>query len=219
VPAGGNVTQDRRAGDRRAEQTVGVGRASVSELQLTVLELVAAGHGNKAIAERIGRNENDVKGIVSRLLLTLHAANRAELAQIAAHLDVIGENALAPQEIHELLRDSPVLTAFLRGPDHRFVFANEAYVRAAAIGDHLGRTIEEVFPLSPEIVQLCGRVYRTGVTIRSRGPVEVVDLNGRRVLDLSYVLKPVHDDDGKVTGIAFFGLDLTGAVEGEAQAR
>jgi hypothetical protein len=29
----------------------------------------------------------------------------------------------------------------------------------------------------------------------------------------------VHDDDGKVTGIAFFGLDLTGAVEGEAQAR
>lgn len=189
----------------------GVCRASITPRQLEVLQLVAAGHGNKAIAERIGKSENDVKAIVSRLLTSLHAANRAELAQIAVRLDVIGESDLGEHEIHELLRESPVMTALVRGPDHRFVFVNHAYRRRAGDLDYLGKPVSELFPLSPAIVEQLDHVYATGEAQYSRAPVVIAAAPGRaaRTVGIASVMTPVRDETGKVTGVAFFGLDLT----------
>lgn len=199
----------RRANDSK----VAVGRAEITSRQLDVLRLVASGLGNKEIAARIGKTESDVKGVVSRLLLKLHAANRAELAQIAARLDLLGESDLAKHEIRELLQLSPVLTAMLRGPDHRFVFANAAYERSTQERELVGRTVAEVFPHTPEFVKLCDQVYNDGTTIRSRGPVVIVgDLGVWRELDLAFVLRPVREDTGRITGIFFVGLDLAGVL-------
>lgn len=191
---------------------VTVGRAEITSRQLDVLRLVAAGLGNKEIAGRIGRTESDIKGVVSRLLLKLHASNRAELAQIAARLDLLGESELEEHEIRELLQRSPVLTAMTRGPDHRFVFANAAYENATHERGVVGRTVAEVFPQTPEFVKLCDHVYKDGATVRSRGPLILVDQEGVwRELDLAYVLRPVRDHAGRITGTASVGLDLAGA--------
>lgn len=193
------------------ELTIGVPRASITPRQVEVLLLVADGQGNKAIAERIGKTENDVKAMISRMLTSLHASNRAELAQIAARLDVIGESDLAAHEIRELIRESPVLTALVRGPEHRFVFVNDAYRRRAGDRDCLGKPVSEVFPSSPAIVEQLDRVYATGEAQRFKGPAVVPDAQGQgsRTLSIAAVVAPVRDETGKVTGVAFFALDLT----------
>lgn len=191
---------------------IAVGRAEITSRQLDVLNLVAKGLGNKEIAARIGRTESDVKGIVSRLLLKLHAANRAELAQIAARLELLGESELAKHEIDELLQLSPVLTMLTRGPDHRIVFANHAYEDAASEGGLVGRTVAEVFPLTPAFVARWDRTYREGVTIRSRGPVVVrYALAETRTLDVASISRPVRDPEGRITGVSYVALDMEGA--------
>lgn len=209
------MTEERRSTpDRRATPgplSISVGRVSVTPRQLEILGLVAGGLGNKAIAERIGRNENDVKAIISRLLTNLHAANRAELAQIASHLDVIGESDLVAHEIHELLRNSPVLTALVRGPDHRFVFVNDAYKRRAGDFEYLGKTVLQVFPSSAPIVEQLDRVYATGEAQRSNARVELPATADQSAvtLELTWIMTPVRDDAGEITGVAFFGLDVS----------
>lgn len=207
------MTEDRRqTGDRRAtpgELSIAVGRVSVTPRQLEILGLVAGGLGNKAIAERIGKNENDVKAIISRLLTKLHAANRAELAQIASLLDVIGESDLVAHEIHELLRNSPVLTALVRGPDHRFVFVNDAYKRRAGDFEYLGKTFAQVFPSSALIVDQLDRVYATGDAQRSNARLDLPVTTGPGAgLELSWIMTPICDDADEITGVAFFGLDV-----------
>ena len=206
----------------RTELTVGVGRASISQLQLQLLRLIAGGHGNKDIAQRIGRSENDVKVMVSRLLATLHVANRAELAQVAVRLDVIGESELSEHEIHQLLRQSPVLTAITRGPEHRFVFVNDAFRRAVGDLDYIGQSAASLFPHRPDLAARLDETYRTGRVWTFKGTNLVPAPAGQdaRRAEISFVEQPVRDDEGSITGIAFFGLDLTDAVAGnEGQAR
>lgn len=206
------MTFERRRTDV-VDQTIGVGRASISDLQLIVLTLVAEGHGNKAIADRIGKSENDVKAIISRLLTSLHAANRAGLAQIAVRLDVVGASELAEHEIHALLRRAPVLIALLRGPDHRYVFVNDAYRRRVGDFDYIGHSVAELFPSRPDIVARLDQVYASGETKRVQGPARIPALEGETTVkaDISFIEAPVRDNEGTITGVAFYGLDLDGA--------
>lgn len=199
------------------DQTVGVGRASISDLQLIVLTLVAGGHGNKAIADRIGKSENDVKVIISRLLTSLHASNRAELAQVAVRLDVLGASELAEHEIHALLRRSPVLVALVRGRDHRFVFVNDAFRRRVGDFDYIGHTAAELFPSRPEFVARLDHVYSTGETKKLCWPVRIPALAGETTVtaEISFIEAPVRDNEGTITGVAFHGLDLEDALPQE----
>lgn len=55
----------------------------VTPRQLEVLNLVAGGHSNKAIAALLGVSENGVKGHIARLLLKFDVPNRAALVRVA----------------------------------------------------------------------------------------------------------------------------------------
>ena len=207
-----DVEHGRRRTDGSRDLSVGVGRASISEQQLLVLRLVAGGHSNKAIAERISKSENDVKGIVSRLLTTLHAANRAELAQVAVRLDVIGESELSEHEIHELLRQSPILTALTRGPEHRIVFVNDALRMLVGERDYIGSTVASLFPGRPVLLARLDETYRTGQIWRFRS-WNFAPPGHETPRQVAFIQKPVRDEEGTITGTSFFGIDLTDAVE------
>jgi two-component system NarL family response regulator len=57
--------------------------AALSARELEVLELIAAGHSNKAIGSRLSINEETVKGHVKNILAKLGARDRTHAATMA----------------------------------------------------------------------------------------------------------------------------------------
>jgi DNA-binding NarL/FixJ family response regulator len=76
-------------GERRIQPDVAVqiashtADASLSARELEVLELIAAGHSNKAIGSRLSINEETVKGHVKNILAKLGARDRTHAATMA----------------------------------------------------------------------------------------------------------------------------------------
>jgi len=76
-------------GQRRIQPDVAVqiashtADASLSARELEVLELIAAGHSNKAIGSRLSINEETVKGHVKNILAKLGARDRTHAATMA----------------------------------------------------------------------------------------------------------------------------------------
>jgi len=103
-----------------------------------VLELVAEGL-EKEIGHQIGLSKQAVKEHVSALLRRLAVRNRAALAEIATQLKIAGTTDLQPEWLNYIYQRSPVMSADVRGRDHVFVSANDAFRRGAGSGDILGR--------------------------------------------------------------------------------
>lgn len=124
----------------------------------------------------------------------------------------------------QLFANAPGFVAVLSGPEHRFEFANNAYVRLAGGRELIGRTVREAFPKVEQqrLIALFDDVYVSGqrhlahampVELRTRadGPVTT------RFLD--FVYEPITDTSGNVTGIFVEGFDTTDAVRAEHLAR
>lgn len=135
----------------------------LTDKQTVVLELVAEGLENKEIAHRIGLSEQAVKEHVSALLHRLAVRNRAALAEIATELKIAGTMDLRPEWLSYLYQQSPVASAVVRGPEHIFVSANDAYRRTTGVGEIVGRSLRDVFPtVSARTLALLDEVIATG---------------------------------------------------------
>lgn len=78
---------------RRPPETV----PTLTERELDVLELVAAGHANKQIAARLGLSEDTVKSHLKAAFAHLGARNRTEAVMTASRLELIGPGRGSPQ--------------------------------------------------------------------------------------------------------------------------
>jgi DNA-binding CsgD family transcriptional regulator len=134
----------------------------LTDRQSVVLDLAAEGLENKEIAYRIGLSEQAVKEHVSTLLQRLAVRNRASLAEIATRLRIVGTMDLQPEWLGYIFQRSPVMKAMLRGPDHVFVAANDAYRRASGDREIIGRPFREVFPEGA--LSILDEVYESGST-------------------------------------------------------
>jgi PAS domain-containing protein len=135
----------------------------LTDKQTVVLELVAEGLENKEIAHRIGLSEQAIKEHVSALLHRLAVRNRAALAEIATELKITGTMDLRPEWLSFLYHQSPVASAVVRGPEHVFVSANDAYRRTVGAEEIVGRSLSDVFPtLSARTLALLDEVIATG---------------------------------------------------------
>ncbi len=118
-------------------------------------------------------------------------------------------------EWQRLFDQAPTFNAVLTGGDHRFVYANTAYLetvhRSTSI---IGHTVAEVLPEVVEqgFIELLDRVYRTGRAYEGLGiPVRLVDENGvANSQFVDFVFQPIRDESGAVTGIFVQGHDVTG---------
>lgn len=181
----------------------------LTDRQTVVLEFVAEGLENKEIAHRIGLSEQAVKEHVSALLHRLAVRNRAALAEIATQLKFVGTIDLEPEWLDYVFQRSPVMKAILRGPDHVFVAANEAYRRASGDREIIGRPFRDIFP--DGAVAVLDRVYASGE------PQVLHDFPGRwgvgmeanRYAEVS--LQPLPGPDG-VAGISILAVDVTDGV-------
>lgn len=116
--------------------------------------------------------------------------------------------------LHELYEQAPGFIAIVRGPEHRFIFANASYRQLVGHREIVGRTVAEVLPEIVEqgFIDILDNVYRSGEPFVANGlPIKLQRSPGadweERLIDTVY--QPFRDAAGDVVGIFAEGHDVT----------
>jgi PAS domain S-box-containing protein len=118
------------------------------------------------------------------------------------------------ERLRRLFDHAPGFMAVVRGPEHVFELANEAYFRLVGPRELTGRTVREAFPEleAQQFFDLLDHVYASGKAVTGRAR----PLRLRRTPDgepeerlLDFVFQPIADAAGAVTGIFAQGHDVT----------
>lgn len=114
--------------------------------------------------------------------------------------------------------------ALVRGPDHVFEFANDAYLQL--IGDRpcLGLPFREVLPeaLQDGVYSILENVYRTGIPhtgANLRSQLNAVDTGTPFEVLVDFKFQPLRDAHGATTGVYIEGTNLTDRAQDEAALR
>jgi signal transduction histidine kinase/DNA-binding NarL/FixJ family response regulator len=128
----------------------------------------------------------------------------------------LGDARLAARSERHRLREffvqAQLPMAMLSGPEHRFVLANEPYLRLVG-RDVAGQSVAEAFPAQDValFIPLLDGVYRTGQPYNGRDlPFRVRGKDGLlhdSYLDVSY--QPFRELTGEITGIMALVVDVT----------
>jgi signal transduction histidine kinase len=114
-----------------------------------------------------------------------------------------------------LLDDAPAAIAVQRGPDLRWEMANAMYRRL--LGGHpvVGHTLAEILPDWAQLRRILEGVWQSGQPFAAREHRFLVDPDGDGSLRDAYfdvICRPLHQD-GRLTGVLTFGVDVTAQVE------
>jgi PAS domain-containing protein len=176
-----------------------------------VLERVIRGFENKHIAKELGVSEQAVKEHVSVLLQRFGVPNRAALAQAGTRFMITGTPTIEPAWLQYLFSEAPVMIAMLRGPEQVIEIANEAFRRACAGREILGRRMRDVFPeISSEMLATYDEVYSTGLPlVRHEMPARFLRDGVPHAGYGSFVFQPLRGEDAEVNGVMVFCVDVT----------
>ena len=117
----------------------------------------------------------------------------------------------------------PAALATLAGPEHRYLFANEAY-QALTDGRALaGQPVREALPelAAQGFVRLLDEVYRTGQPVRGTdAPLQLRDpTTGQLALRYTdFIYQPLLNARDQTEGILAFVVDVTARVQARQQA-
>ncbi|MEW5928651.1 MAG: ATP-binding protein [Gemmatimonadota bacterium] len=113
-----------------------------------------------------------------------------------------------------VFKQAPAFLAVLRGREHVFELANDAYYRLVGHREILGRPVREALPevVQQGFVELLDRVLGTGEPFLGReSPIRLARTPGappeERFVDFSYL--PLLEADGTRSGIIAHGTDVT----------
>jgi signal transduction histidine kinase len=135
---------------------------------------------------------------------------------------VIAERQAAAeqQRQRDLLEKMPGFAAVLSGPDHVYVYVNEAYRAISGTRDFIGRPVRDVFPelAGQGFYELLDTVLAKGERYVASGlPIRLRDDADERYIDLLY--EPIFDEAGSVSGIFVGGYDATEAYHAVASLK
>src|SRR5688572_30007341 len=139
----------------------------------------------------------------------MHAERATQDARAAAER--------AEHQLREVFAQAPAFVAVLRGPQHVFEFANDAYLRLVNNRDIIGKSVSAALPEvdGQGFLALLDRVLATGTPFVGRAtPVMLVSGPDSKptLVYLVFVYQPLTDADGQRTGIVVHGTDVTDAV-------
>jgi signal transduction histidine kinase len=155
------------------------------------------------------------------LSLALSLADRVAVAVENARLFRDAELARAQSRrerdaLHSLFMQAPMPVAVFHGPQHVYDLANPAYREAFQVQSVQGRTFADALPALARGGKLAmlDRVFQTGERVTgTEFPATVIRGDGTPELRyFDFVLDPVRDDQGRITGIVNVGVDVTGQV-------
>jgi PAS domain S-box-containing protein len=132
----------------------------------------------------------------------------------------IEKNALRAQvklvrnQLRDFFVEAPAAMALLSGPDHRFVFANRAYLKMTGRGRNeiVGQFVKDALPelVDQGFLDLLNRVYQTGeVFAASEREVSLKRAGKKQTIYVDFTYFPMRDLAGQIEGILFQGIDVT----------
>ena len=147
--------------------------------------------------------------VVSETTRRLAAEREAQLARAAAER--------AEARLRDVFAQAPAFLAVLRGPEHVFEFANDAYAQLVGHRHVVGRPVEEALPevRAQGFIDLLDGVLATGTPFIGREVLVRLARTPGGVLEerfVDFVYQPLTEADGSRTGIVAHGADVTDAV-------
>ena len=117
------------------------------------------------------------------------------------------------ERLRDLFAQAPGAMAVLRGPQHEFYIANDAYFELSGRDRSImGRTIADALPEVVEqgFVALLDQVYQTGEPfIGSNVAIELVRRGVRQMRIVDFIYAPTRDLEGRIDGIFVQATDVT----------
>jgi PAS domain-containing protein len=124
----------------------------------------------------------------------------------------------------ELFRQAPSPVALLRGPQHVFEFANDAYLQLVGSREIAGKPVAEALPevKAQGFIDVLDHVYRSGEPYIGANRTVHLQRSGsepaeERILD--FVYQPVRDAGGVIDGIFVLVTDVTERARAESALR
>ncbi len=133
-------------------------------------------------------------------------------AQLRAEAD------LERHRLKELMAHAPAAIALMHGPEHRFTYVNDYYVRVTgrnSPADFLGKTLHQSLPEmeTPVFLQLLDDVYRTGTPYVGREMLATLNRTEQSSeAYFDFVYQPTRNTAGEVEGILVHAVEVTDKV-------
>jgi signal transduction histidine kinase len=151
--------------------------------------------------------------------------SRRRQARLTEDLRLEAEQRRFEHERQKLMfQQAPGFMCILRGRNHVFEFANDAYRRLVGPRAVIGRPVIEALPEVADqgFLSLLDRVFATGTAYSAYAlPVQLQQSPGspmsKRYLD--FVYQPIIEADGTVSGIFVQGSDVTQRYQAEEELR
>jgi signal transduction histidine kinase/PAS domain-containing protein len=130
---------------------------------------------------------------------------------------ILSERRRAEELVRQrrMFEQAPGFITILGGPEHRFEFVNQAYIRLFGERSFLGKTIHEAFPelQGQGFYEWLDTVYSSGERlVQQRTPIQLSHPDAPdEVRYLDFIYEPLLDETGRVTGIFCEGYDVTDA--------
>lgn len=141
------------------------------------------------------------------------------------------EAVLAEQKRAELVTrwrrlfdQAPSFMCILGGPEHVFEFVNEAHVKLFGSQDWIDQPVRQAFAdaVGQNFYEVLDGVYATGErAVFDAMPLRFSSAPGEteQIHHLDFVCAPILDDDGRVVGIFWQGVDITARKDAETHLR
>jgi signal transduction histidine kinase/CheY-like chemotaxis protein len=118
------------------------------------------------------------------------------------------------ERLKVLFQQAPGFVCGLRGPQHIFEFANDAYLRLVGNREILGKSVREAIPEAEEqgFLELLDQVFATGKPFFAQDvPLSLRRGPGASLTQLfvDFVYQPIAEPDGSISGIFVAGSDVT----------
>ena len=120
------------------------------------------------------------------------------------------------QTLFNLFMKAPAMISIVRGPEHRYEFANEQFSQLVKHPEIVGRTVAEVFPefVGQGIVAMLDQVFANGETVTGNELRVELQEAGGQVRDGYYnFVYQRFDENGAPAGITAYAYDVTELVQ------
>lgn len=151
------------------------------------------------------------------LLLSV-AANQLAVTLQTARLRAEAE--LERHRLSDLLAQAPAAIGLMTGPEHRWTYVNDVYVRITgrnSSGDFIGKSIRESLPEieTQPFIGLLDEVYRTGkpyVGRESKAYLNRAHTGQSAEAYFDFVYQPIRTAEGTIDGVLVHAVEVTDKV-------
>jgi PAS domain S-box-containing protein len=152
---------------------------------------------------------------VTEQVRSRHQARILQAAMLAAVQRQVQER----ESFYQLLAQTPAAVAILRGPEHRYEYANAAYQRFFLSRDFLGQVVTDVVPEAGAFTAVLDQVYHTGYPFFDyEVPVQVAQSAGQphQAAYFNFTYAAFRENE-QIVGLSVFAYDVTEQVLAKQQ--